>query len=197
MADIPVKIGSPRHREPMRGRKFTVTIFGRPIVIAVAGFERLQSGGGKPRDELIHRRQTRVRHRYQATSFANDGKDRFGRRATPRHERRASRTEQPLECIVAVERMSRTDERIGQLWPADRPTAAGEHHRRERLGIEDIPEVGQPRADLSNSLHALSALPVKKRSQGGTLRIHEIGKHVDVTAVFDGCDLDTTYEPHS
>jgi len=197
MADIPVKIGSARHREAVLRRKCAVTIFGRSIVIAVAHFERLQSAGGKPRNQMVHRGQTGMRHRDEAPSLANDSKDRFGRRSAPRHERGLAGAEQPLERIIPIARMSRAHERIRYLWPADRPPRSDEHDGRERLEVDNISEVRQPGADLSNTLDALSALPVKKCCQRRMLRIHEIGQHVNIAAILDGCDLDTAYEPNS
>ena len=191
MTDIAVKVRSTRYRESVFGRKLTVTIFGCAIVIAMANFERLQSGGGKAWDEMVHRGQTGMGHRHETARLTHDSQDRFGRWSAARHERRPARSKQPLERIITIARLSRAHERIGDLRPSNTATAAGS----QLLAVDDIPERGQAIAYLSNPFQSLRTLRLEELSQRSAPRIDEVGKHVQVAAVLDGGNLDTANKP--
>ena len=190
MPHVAVIIRSPGHGEPVHGGKVTVTVLGLVVVITVADFERLQSRGRKPGDEVVHRGQSRMGHRDQSSGVAGNSENRFGRRAAAGHERRPTDPKEARERIVAIARVPGAHERIGELRAAD--AAAG--LRSQWFHVDGIAQSGQTIPDLSHALEALSPLRVQELPQHVALGIDEVRQHVDVAAILDGRNLDAGYQ---
>src|SRR6185503_17835492 len=150
-------------------------------------------GGGKPWNEMVHRGQSRMSHRDQSAGFTDDRKDGFRRRAASCHERRPPDPKQAREHIVTVARVPGTDERIGDLRPADTATAFGS----QRLDIHDIPKGGKPIAYLPDPLDSLHPLRLQELAQRRALRIDEVRQHVEVAAFLDRGNLDAGDQPEA
>jgi len=69
-----------------REREIAARVVGR--VLAVVGFDRVQSRRGKEGDEIVASGQPRVGHRYDTAGGMNLGEHLSRIRSRPRHERR-------------------------------------------------------------------------------------------------------------
>jgi hypothetical protein len=102
MTDIAVIIRSTRDGEFVFGCDLTIPIFGRAIVVAMTDFDRLQSSGSKPWNEMIHCRQSGMGHGHEPSGLARDGDYRFRHRPAAWNKGRPAGTQQPRECVITI-----------------------------------------------------------------------------------------------
>ena len=119
-----------------------VALLGFSVVVAVAHLERLESGGRKTGDEVIHGGQTRMRHRDNAPGVAHDRNHLFSPRPEARNKCRSARAQQPREHIVSIGRVARFDQGIGDLRPANRSLLETAGFRIRSVPLEEIEKAG-------------------------------------------------------
>src|SRR5262249_34324170 len=114
-----MEIRAAGYREPVPGRQLPIPSLSCGVVIAVPGFDSVKPRRRKPRNQMIHGREPRMRHRCDAPSLADDCDDGFRRWPTSWDKCWLSNPQQPLECVVAISYVAGVDQRICNLGPTD------------------------------------------------------------------------------
>ena len=169
-------------------------LLGVQAVIAVARLERAKPPCHKARDVLVHRRQPRMGEDDSAGA-ANLFHHGAQRGTGAGHERRTPFSEQAIERIAPIARMTGVDERVGERRTSDASA------RRQRcdcgFDVHRAPELLQARRDLASAANALLPLALEELEKHGRPRIEEISKNVHVPASLNRGDLDAVHQPNA
>src|SRR5690349_21357326 len=114
-----------------------------------------------------------------------------------RHERGAADSEQTSERVISIDSVTRDDERVGYLRPADRPAVALGMPANQRLDVDGQTERGKTVRDVANPALAIDALQAQELDKRRVGRIHKVREEVHVTRGFYRSDLDTWHQAHA
>ncbi len=185
---VKVRSAGDRQAEVLRHR--AVARFRRRVVIAVAGFERVQARARELGDALVDARQPRMRERGNPPGTGNHLDHVPDRRAAPRHERRTPFGEQPVECIPAVRGMTRGHEGIGDVGASHAPGEISTRRPQHRLERHGIPERAQPIADVADAPETIRTLSGQELAESSIRGVDEVAEHVQLGRVVRRRQLD-------
>ena len=192
---VEVRTTGPAKSELTRHR--VVARDGRCIVIAVPHLDRDQAIGHESWDRVVQAHQAGMRQRGHPASGPDDSRDLADRRAEARNERRPAFRDEAIERITAIGGVSSGDQRIGDVWAADRATAAGRHASQQLIAIERHAEIRQPRDHRLDAATAIVPLRAKELDERRVIRIEEVTEDVDVAGPLDRRDFDAGHETHA
>src|SRR3954466_15835566 len=163
MAAVTVEIGSAGNEQAQLACYRAILRFRLRIVIRVAGFERIEAGGGEWRDQGVAFHQRRMRERRNAAGLVNGADDRGRRGAAARNESRSTEFEVAIERLVARRDVTFLDQRERVFRAPDAASARGIGE--DRIDVDRRAERGEPRAHLAHAAQPILTLTIEEGAQ--------------------------------
>ena len=193
MSRVTVEVGAASQQQIQIPRDIDVLANERRVVIRVKCFDRVETGLRQRRDPPREAELTWMRERRNAAGLVDHVHHRLRCWALTGDAAWAPVAEPAVERLLGVGDMPSLNHGPGDLRPTDRPTALEGGLPHQRIKVHGYAQRRKAGADRLDARDSRLARRQQKHAKCLVLRIEQVTKHMEISALLYRSDLDATY----